>query len=293
MVIGREPYLTSQVSKEISIDAVSEEASLRSLLQIDLSWAEPLLLVKYRQRKRRPPHPPLAMLRALIYQRMKQIRSWRKLASTIKAEPDLAAKLGFTRAPCHDAFSEFARRIGCETLFQIFRGLVERIRRVIPELGTVIALDSTLVRAYSKPGKRGERKTDANAAWGVSGEKLGKPVYVYGYKLHVACDPQRDIPLSFMVAPANRNETRIFPDHIRLLMAQGYKPDVLTADAGYDSKRNNLLCIKYGIKPVIAINPRRSAEKTKRKADYLLPIPRGSPEWRYYYSMRSSIERIF
>jgi DDE family transposase/transposase-like protein DUF772 len=266
---------------------------LEDLLQLDLSWVVPLLQAKYSTRRRRPPHPPLAIMRALLFQHLKLIPSWRKLALTIKHDAVLAKRLGFLRNPCHDSFSEFTIRIGPEVLDEVFRRLVGLVRAFVPDLGTVAAIDSTLVRGYSRPRKKGARKTDSDARWGVSGERLGKPVYVYGYKLQVVCDAEREIPLSFKVAPANQSDSTLFSDHLKLFVNQQRKPDVITADAGYDSKRNILVSIKHGIKPIIAYNPRRSRNKRGRRSDYLLPISRESSEWREIYSKRSSIERVF
>lgn len=267
--------------------------SLELLLQLDLSWVRPLLQPKYSLNRRRPPHPPLAMMRALLFQHMKLIPSWRKLTLTIKHDPALAERLGFFQSPCHDSFSEFTSRVGPEVLNEIFRRLVDLVKTLIPDLGTVAAIDSTLVRGYSRPRKRGARKTDPDAAWGVSGEKLGKPMYIHGYKLQVICDAEREIPLSFKVAPANQNDSALFPDHLKLLVTQGPKPEIIAADAGYDSKRNILLSIKHGIRPVIAFNPRRSRNRRGRRSDYLLPIARDSSEWTWAYSQRASIERVF
>lgn len=233
------------------------------------------------------------MLRGLVFRHVKQLSSWRKLAQVLKSNRELAGKLGFAKPPCHASFSDFTRRVGDETLTQIFKMLVARLKLLIPDLGRVVAIDSTLVRAYSKPRRKGKRKTDPDAAWGVSGQKLGKPIFVYGYKLQVGCDAERDIPVSFAVAPANRSEARLFRPHLQSVLADGHRPDVLTADAGYDSKRNNMACLQKGIKPVIALNPRRSGNRKARRADYILPIPRGSDEWQRYYSMRSSVERVF
>jgi hypothetical protein len=126
----------------------------------------------------------------------------------------------------------------------------------------------------------------------VSGDKLGKPLYVYGTKLEVISDAGYELPLSFTVTPANKSEVALFPTHLKQLLSQGSEPRVLLADAGYDSKRNTLLCLKHKIKPVIAINPRRTGRK-KRRADYLLPIQRDSELWNYYYSKRSAAERLF
>ena len=279
------------IPKEKYVETQSP-ASLQRIFGVDLAWAQGILKAKYRP-KRRPPHPPLAMFKALIYQRLKQIPSWRKLASTLKADPDLTAQLGFRRPPSFDSISEFAIRIGDEILQEVFLGFVARIREYLPDFGmNAVAVDATLVGGYSKPRPRGHRKTDPDTAWGVSGEKFGKPLYVYGYKLQVISDAHYELPISFVVAPANRSEMTLFAEHLKQLLTQGDKPQVILADAGYDSKRNSLLCLKNGIAPVIAINPRRTGKK-RRRADYLLPIQRDSELWDYYYSKRSAAERLF
>jgi hypothetical protein len=127
---------------------------------------------------------------------------------------------------------------------------------------------------------------------GVSGDKFGKPLYVYGYKLQVMSDADYELPLTFTVASANKSEMTLFPDHLKQLLSRGNSPRILLADAGYDSKRNTLLCLKHGLSPIIAINPRRTGRK-KRRADYLLPIQRDSELWNYYYAKRSAAERLF
>jgi hypothetical protein len=197
------------------------------------------------------------MLKAMIYQRLKQIPSWRKLASTLKA--DLTAQLGFRKAPCFDSLSEFAIRIGGEMLEELFFEYVKRIREFLPDFGeNVVAVDATLVRGYSRPRPSRFRKTDTDASWGVSGEKFGKPLYVYGYKLQVISDADYELPLAFIVASANKSEMTLFGDHLKQLLSERINPRVLVADAGYDSRRNNLLCLKNRIAHVIAINPRRT-----------------------------------
>lgn len=267
-------------------------ASLFAILNLDFTWAEALFLTRYKPR-RRPPHPPLAMFKALIYQRLKQIPSWRKLASTLRADPDLTTQLGFRKPPSFDSLSEFAIRIGDETITELVYGSVERVRKQLPDLGeNVVAVDATLIRGYTKPRPRSQRKTDPDAAWGVSGDKLGKPVYVYGYKLHVMSDANYELPLTFSVSPANKAEITLFRTELAELLSRGNKPEVLVADAGYDSKLNKRLCIKQGISPVIARNPRRSGRK-KSRFDQILPIQPDSESWNYNYRKRSGAERIF
>jgi len=215
------------------------------------------------------------------------------LAQTIRSDRSLAEQLGFQRSPSHYSFSDFTRRIGEEAFNEIFYALVERLRILMPDLGRIVAVDSTQVDAYSRLPREGSRRTDPDAAFGFTRKVLRKRFWTYGYKLHVACDAEHDIPLSFKIAPANQSDMTMLPDQLKLLVSHGNKPQVLTADAGHDSKLNIFRCIKYGIKPVIALNPRRSRKKQGRAADSLLPIKRGSTEWNEYYSMRSAIERVF
>lgn len=274
---------------------VAQANSLSTLLSIDFEWAAVILRTRYSSTRRRPPYPPEAMLKALIYQRLKQIPSWRKLSSSIKADASLMTQLGFQRPPTYSCFSRFTKRVGAESFRRIFDELVRRLRHLIPDLGTVVAVDATLVKGYSKPRRKGMPKTDPDADWGFSGEKQGKPMYTYGYKLQVISDSSREIPISFLVESANRNENRLFLPHLKAMLASGTKPDVLVADAGYDSRRNTIGLIREGIRPILALNPRgkKGVKRFRRKADYLLPIARHSDEWDRYYAMRSAAERVF
>jgi len=267
-------------------------ACLLAIFSMDFSWVERILKSKYK-RKRRPPHPPLAMFKALLYQRFKQIQSWRKLGCTLENDHDLTMQLGFSRAPHHSCFSEFAIRIGDETITDLFYAFVEKLREQIPDLGkNVVAADATLVRGYTRSRPRKQRKTDPDAAWGVSGDKLGKPVFVYGSKLFVNSDTGYELPLTFSASPANVPEITIFRSQLTELLDHGNKPEVLVADAGFDSKLNKRLCMKYGITPVIARNPRRSGSKRSR-FDQHLPIQPDTELWNHYYRKRSEAERLF
>jgi hypothetical protein len=233
------------------------------------------------------------MFKALLFQKMKQISSFRKLAKTLKHESIWLSALGFERAPCHDSFSEFTKRIGPERLRRIFLILQSQLRINCPGLGDRVAIDSTIVRGYTNPNRRKGTLSDPDAKWGVTGQKVNRPMHVFGYKLHVSCDADFGIPLDYQVTPANRSDSRLYYPTLIRTKTSGNRVSVAIADAGYDSKRNILLTLKHHAIPIIKLNPRRSKEKRKRRADYLLPVRRDSEEWNRYYNMRSSIERMF
>jgi transposase len=287
---GTEPSEEKSPPQRIGLS----EPSIVALFEgLDLRFAEPVLLEAYSFRKRRPPYPPAAMLKALIFQRIRQIPSWRKLASTLRHEMIWLPVLGFEKAPCHDSFSEFTRRVGPERLRRVFLILASQLRPTYQSLGQRIAVDSTIVKGYSNPNKRKGSVADPDARWGVTGQKLNRPVHVFGYKLQISCDVDYGLPLNYIVVPANSSDSRLYPEIVLRTIWSGNHVDVVIADAGYDSKKNILVTIKHHAKPIIKLNPRGSMDKRRRGADYLLPVRRNSDEWNRYYEKRTSVERVF
>jgi hypothetical protein len=287
---GIEPSEEKSPAQRIGLS----EPSIVALFQgLDLRSVEPVLLEAYSGRRRRPPYSPVAMLRALIFQKIRQISSWRKLSSILRHEQTWLPVLGFENAPCHDSFSEFTRRVGPERFHRVFLILQSQLRTTYPALGERIAVDSTIVRGYSNPNRRKGSVSDPNARWGVTGQKLNRPMHVFGYKLQISCDADFGLPLNYLVVPANRSDSRLYPEILLRTKSSGNHVDVVIADAGYDSKRNILLTIKHRAIPIIKLNPRRSKDKRNRRADYILPVKRNSAEWNRYYDMRVSVERIF
>jgi hypothetical protein len=287
---GTEPSEEKSAARRIGLSEPSIVALFHGL---DLRSIESVLLEAYSGRRRRPPHSPVAMLRALIFQRIREISSWRKLAKILEHEKEWLSVLGFTRAPCHDSFSEFTKRLGPERLHSIFLILESQLRTTYPGLGQRIAIDSTLVKAYSNPRRPKRSVSDPDARWGVKKRELNRPRYVFGYKLQLSCDADFGVPLDYLVVPANRNDSRLYPQTLVRTKAAGNAVEVAIADKGYDSKRNIILSIKHHAIPIIALNPRRSKDKRKRRADYILPVRRNSDEWNRYYEMRVAVERVF
>jgi hypothetical protein len=94
-----------------------------------------------------------------------------------------------------------------------------------------VIVDSCSVRA-----KHGGELTDPT--------DRGKP----GTKYHVVVASD-GLPLGAVASAANVNDTRMFPELLRL--ALGVRIARLLADAGYDSADNRWLCLREGIQPLI------------------------------------------
>jgi hypothetical protein len=215
------------------------EHLLNQILTVDLTWATPIL-AKYCATRGRKPHPPIAMLLALIYQRLMLIPSWRELSTHLKTT-GLWSRLGFKNPPSHHAFADFTERVGPAGFQELFKALVRVVKKEIlahnPFLHFAedVSIDATLVKAWAqdyKPGQKHRKRkgvkkprrgaTDRYAKWGVKGQKGRNKLYVFGYKLHAIVESRLEIPLQFTVSSANRNETIFFKPQLRELMAEGH-----------------------------------------------------------------------
>ena len=74
----------------------------------------------------------------------------------------------------------------------------------------------------------------------------GKP----GTKYHVEVSTD-GLPLAAIPSPANVNDTKLFPDLLRLAQVVCATIGRLYADAGYDSAENRWLCLRDGVQPHI------------------------------------------
>jgi len=247
------------------------------------------MLARYYPKRRRPPYLPSAMLKALVYQKLRRLPSWRALARELAANPTILKELGFTKPPAHQTFSVFTRRLGTDGFSAVMKQMVIQLGSALPRFGEEVAVDSSMVEAYANPFNR--LNADPDAKWGVKKVVKGKALARYGYKLHVAVDVNHDLPIAETVTGANRHDSPVLPELLQMAVAQA-KVRVVIADAGYDAERNYYATIKQKAIPIIAINPRRYRKK-RRPLDNLMPIDRGSPEWTDYYSKRASIERVF
>lgn len=217
------------------------------------------------------------MFKVLILKELMQIPSRRKLADFLRKNEYWAKKCGFESPPHHDCFSEFIKRLGKELFIKAFNELVRQLKEMGAMIGNIIAVDSTIFKAYSKFYKD-KKPSDPDAGFGVSHMKE----WVFGYKLHLACDAEVELPISFKVTPANVYDSTQYPEIIRDLVGKGFRPRYILADAGYDTKENRTITEIYGTIPIIALNPRR---RGKERSDEVYSLP--------HYEKRSAIERVF
>ena len=162
---------------------------------------------------------------------------------------------------------------------QLTASLVSQLRRHLPDLGDVVAVDGTDIASWNNPQKK--IKSDPDAAWGVrtvknkagresraSGQsddtdgEEHKIEWFHGYKMHCLADVTYGIPLVYIVLPANESEMTRLPALVaKAQQTYGwFAPKYLVADRGYDSQNNHLYLISQGITPIIHIRKSTAAD---------------------------------
>jgi len=264
----------------------TEELSLKFFFDnLDLSPIWQIIRHKY-SLVGRLPYNPKAMFKALLLKEIRQIPSRRKLTDFLKKEKIWLKKLGFNEAPTHESLRRFIDKIGPETFEEIFKELVRQVGREI-EIGKIVAVDSTSIKGYAKYWKN-KKCSDPDASWGYSATKE----WIFGYKVHIACDAELELPIGFTVTGANKHDSVEYPSLLKDLIRREIRPKVIIADAGYDTKENYFLALQYNAIPIIAFNRRKMKKEVTRDFEKDLPIPRKAELWKILYAKRGSVERI-
>ena len=226
-----------------SLPKQDEHETLETLFQnVDLSLAETQALECFHTTgPGRPPRNPLGLLRAFIVMRMKEIRSLRELSRTLNVDQRLRrlclieeGERGYPRS----VLSRFTKLVGAERLSRIIdeKTLMLLRRSGVEEVD--IVLDASFIKAWSIRHPRDNRRgfSDPDARVGRHGRGFD-----LGYKLHVSLDPQRILPLTSVLAPANDNEKKHGPTLVertkQILRKAGVKLRRLIADSQYSSGR--------------------------------------------------------
>ena len=145
----------------------------------------------------------------------------------------------------------------------------------------LMAQDSTDISAHSKDDKDAKLGHRTPSKKEQVARKYEDKDFVFGYKLHLIADAEKELPLVPVIAPANRNDKKFFHelyDAVKRGFRINYAAKFL-ADAQYDSTYIYQDLRHDCVAPVIAINGRGHYKSTTPK----------DPE----YGKRWAIERIF
>jgi hypothetical protein len=189
-----------------------------------------------------------------------------------------ARQCGFYKGiPSVSTFSR-ARRELSPDFFEVLLGrMIREYTKHVGKRIPCIAIDSTPLEAYRA------RDEDARLGYSVDGR-------FFGYKIHVAVDARREIPLAVIITPGNEHDSPWLPRLLEKVRNQRIRFGVVIADAGYDSKENYEAIASCNVLPIIKKN-KRNEKHGKHVKPYRTSIDQ--KKWNSYYRLRTSAERVF
>ena len=210
----------------------------------------------------RPGHPLRALWRAYVTSFLLNLPHTNALIRRLQEDPELCRLCGFECAlPSRRTFNRFIARLSHHSdLVEVaLVGVTSRLKEVLPDLGEVVAIDSTAVRSHSNPNRRRRKQvSDAEARWGVKHSAKAKEKgtdWFFGYKSHAVADVKYGVPLAHIITAGNRNDSPMLPKVMRKgeNLYSWWGPKVAIADRGYDGKQNHEWLDKRGVLPIIHI----------------------------------------
>jgi len=196
---------------------------------------------------------------------------------------------GNGKTPGADNMSRFISKLmGHEQeLFEIFVCLSDTLYDMLPDFGRSLAMDSKWV--WSLANKRSSRRSpdgrsETDATWGkkeyygidADGKEWSSVKKCFGFKIHLIVDVKYEIPVAFIITPANEPDVKWGKAFLRKLKkTRGHildRCEYFMADKAYDDEE--LICVlkESGIKAVV---DKRDMKKEE------LEVP-GSGGFRYY-----------
>lgn len=232
--------------------------------------------------KGRDDYPVRAMWNSILAGIVFQHETIEKLRRELARNGQLREMCGFfNKVPPAWVYTRFLKKIlkHTEEVDNIFEKLVKQMRKLLPDFGKHLAVDSKAIPSFAKRknGNQttdGRRDTDANygkkeyRGQNKDGSLWEKIVKWFGYKLHLVVDATYELPVAYKVTKASASDTR--GGHALLEQMEEKQPEILriaetwTGDKGYDDTKLIEKCWdQYQIKPVIDIrNMWKDGEET-------------------------------
>ena len=189
--------------------------------------------------------------------------------------------------PPSGVFSRFIKTLAeeSEEMSSIFGEQVEALYELIPGFGKTLAGDGKYIDSFAKREPKEiqpatDNRTENDAKWSVkeyhyqdkNGKQQLKKEYHFGFKAHVICDVDTELPVAYSVTTANADEKKevgkLLESPTLSDEARRERTEYLLLDRGYDSTDMIRTIKKAGITPIIDIrNCWKDGEATKQYKD--------------------------
>jgi hypothetical protein len=219
-----------------------------------------------------------SILAGIVYQHI----SIESLRRELLRNGELREACGFDPAqgeravPSKDAYCLMLKKLmkKQEMIDGMFEGLIEELKKYLPDLGKHLAIDSKAIESYAKGKKDSQESSDRQADWGKKtykgkrkdGSLWEKVVSWFGYKLHLLVDTTYELPVGYRVTKASRPDIEEMLPMIEEAKQNHFQSiETIAGDKAYDSgPHQEALYDTHGIKPVIDIrNQWKDGEETK------------------------------
>ncbi|MBA7514932.1 IS1182 family transposase ISDre5 [subsurface metagenome] len=222
----------------------------------------------------RPGHDIQPLWHAFIAQYYLDLPSMNALIRRLEDDPYLAYICGFNLddpLPTRRTVNRFFEMLGQRWVLveSCFNEAVTRLHMKLKDFGSVIAVDSTVIEAWSSPNRT--PISDPDAHWAHRKDDQGKTIAIWGYKVHVATCAKYELPLGVIVTPGNVNDTTQLIPLLTKLNAEfdWFSPKTVIADAGYDSTSNyEFITSRFSAVPVIRMRKHGEKWASPDIADY-------------------------
>ena len=214
----------------------------------------------------RPGYPLEAFWRAYVASFILNLPHTNALIRRLEEDKNLRAVCGFkNHLPHRTTFNHFIQRLSHHPIL-IEHALIEvtnQLKELLPNLGKIVAVDSTTVRTHGNPNRK--VKSDPEASWTAKNSPKGKDgekEWHYGYKLHAVTDATYGVPLGQIITTAKRNDSPFLPKLVNKTETwhSWFSPDAVIADRGYDSEANNRFLYNKSIAAIIHIRETRKSK---------------------------------
>jgi len=223
------------------------------LASVDFGFALSLLVALYHRPGTRghPYHDPLMLLKIELVKRFMQVESYAEVHRRLQSNEEyrrVCSIESIDRIPHPSVWSRFRRRVGSARFLLILNDLLRQLGSIGIRNVPIVAVDATFIDAYSKRDPKNNKigYSDPEARLRKEGGNV-----TLGYGVHAAVDAARGLVIGFVVAPANRNEKRVFPHLLMQLIVAGFRIKTLIADSQYSSRLTRLLCSLLNVTAII------------------------------------------
>lgn len=205
--------------------------------------------------------------------------SYEEVVDYFRAHPEAAQTAGFPtgRVISVGQYWERRRALGLLPCWLFFIGMVGQLVRMSVITGTDLIVDATTQKVWFHQ--------DSEAGWSFPKPGTGS---VWGYKVHTVLCRWSQLPVMFLVTPAQRQESLLaIPLLLLTVMCFGFSVQLVRADAGYFTYPIlNFIRTVLGAGFMIDYNLRRRGKKFLATLFFLR-------QWRFHQCPRSNIERHF